>query len=483
MSRRSKITIKGCIGLFLAVTAVPVSAVQLDTKEVQLAALDEATIPQSVTVSSDCKRVAFVNRDESGSWVVVDGVASKKYRAVSPPLLFSPDGQRLAYVAVLEPGKSLVVVNGQEWPAVERLASESGLRLLFSPNSKHLAFVCGREERNCVMLDGVFEQGYLNLRSLRFSPDGERLAYIAVPRAGKEMLVVDGTAGAEYEQVGGTVFSADGQHVAYVGTRSDTRLAVHDGKEQKPYPYIAFTGSVEPGRESETVTKALFFSPDGDRLVYFAGTPDRWRLVEGKSEGEEWQAGGGAPVFSPNSHNLAFRANRDERPFIVVNGAAQELEGKAMSVGLQYSPDGKRLAHVVVAANGRMRLVVNGVAGAEWDAIGAHAEEDGNNLWFSPDSQHLAYVAERDFKWCLVRDGVEGKPYHGIAAVRFSPNSKHLAWLAVVALGRRVVIDDAEVPMKVTDRIVAGLRWQDGNTYYTAVQRGGTVVRLEVTAR
>lgn len=482
MSRRSTITIKCCLVLFLAITAVPLAAAQLETKEVQLAALDEATIPQSVTVSSDCKRVAFVTRDEFGSWVVVDGVASKKYRAVSPPLLFSPDGKRVAYVAVLEPGKSLVVVNGREWPAVERLATESGLRLLFSPNSKHLALVCGREERNCVMLDGVFGQGYLNLRSLKFSPDGERLAYVAVPRAGKEMLVLDGTAGAEYEHVDGTEFSADGKHVAYMATRGDTRLVVLDGKEQKPYPYIAFTGSVEPGRESETVRKALFFSPDGNRLVYFAGTPDRWRLVEGKSEGEEFQSGG-APVFSPDSHNLAFRADGDERPFIVVNGAARALEGKALTVGLEYSPDAKRLAYVLVAANGRMRLVVNGVGGAEWDGIGAPVEEDGNNRWFSPDSQHLAYVAERAFKWCLVRDGVEGKPYHGIAAVRFSPNSKHLACLADVAVGHRVVIDGAEVPMKVTDRILAGLRWEDGNTYCTAVQRGHTVIRLEVTAR
>ena len=482
MSRRSSITIKRCLVLFLATTALPLAAVQLETKEVQLAELGDGTIPQSVTVSSDCKRVAFVNRDETGSWVVVDGVASKKYKAVSPPLLFSPDGERLAYVAALEPGKSLVVVNGQEWPAVERLASENGLRLLFSPNSKHLAFVCGRQERNCVMLDGVFGQGYLNLRSLKFSSDGERLAYVAVPRAGKEMLVVDGTAGAEYEQVLGTVFSTDGKHVAYVGTRGDKRMAVLDGKEQKPYPYIAFTGSVEPGRESETVAKALFFSPDGNRLVYFAGTPDRWRLVEGKSEGEEFHSGG-APVFSPDSHNLAFRANRDERPFIVVNGAAQALEGKALNVGLEYSPDGKRLAHIVVAANGRMRMVVDGVAGAEWEGISADAAEEGEKFWFSPDSQHMAYVAERGFKWFLVGDGVEGQPYHGLAAIRFSPNSKHLACLASVAVGRRVVIDGAEVPMKATDRGLAGLRWADGNTCYTAVQRGRKVVRLEVTVR
>jgi WD40-like Beta Propeller Repeat len=301
-----------------------------------------------------------------------------------------------------------------------------------------------------------------------------------VPRTGKETLVVDGTAGAEYDQVVGPVFSADGKHVACVCTRSGKKLVVLDGKEQKAYPYIAFINSRRPGAEGATDPKALYFSPNGVRLVYFAGTLDRWRLVEGASESEEWQSVG-SPAFSPDSQNLAFRAGRNERPFLVVNGAARAMEGKTTEVGLRYSPDGKRLAHILVAVTGRMCVVVDGLAGAQWDHIAS--EVDGNNLWFSPDSEHLAYIAERALKWCLVRDGVEGKPYYAIAAVRFSPNSKHLACLADVALGRRVVIDGAEVPMKVTDRIIAGLRWENGDTYYTAVQRGSSVVRLEVSVR
>ena len=82
-----------------------------------------------------------------------------------------------------------------------------------------------------------------------------------------------------------------------------------------------------------------------------------------------------------------------------------------------------------------------------------------------------------------MRDGVEGKPYHGIAAVRFSPDSNHLACLAYVAAGRKVVIDGAEVPMKVTDQVIAGLRWENASTCCTAVQRGRSVVRFEATAR
>jgi len=53
-------------------------------------------------------------------------------------------------------------------------------------------------------------------------------------------------------------------------------------------------------------------------------------------------------------------------------------------------------------------VVVDGKEGKEYDGIVA------GSLKFSPDSKHLAYVAVRGEKRFVVVDGKEGKEYDGI---------------------------------------------------------------------
>src|SRR5262249_8449138 len=64
---------------------------------------------------------------------------------------------------------------------------------------------------------------------------------------------------------------------------------------------------------------------------------------------------------------------------------------------------------------GKSLLVVDGVEGKVYDGI-----MEGMPL-FSPDSKHVAYMAQRGDKWLIVVDGVEGKEYDGFlrAAVLF----------------------------------------------------------------
>ena len=52
--------------------------------------------------------------------------------------------------------------------------------------------------------------------------------------------------------------------------------------------------------------------------------------------------------------------------------------------------------------------MVDGVEGAEYEMIGT------GTLIFSPDSKHLAYAAQRDGKWRVVVDDVEGELYEPI---------------------------------------------------------------------
>jgi WD40 repeat protein len=480
---------------FLVMTAVSISAAELETREVRLSTLSDQA-EGWVVVSPDCKGVASLNRDDSGFWVMSNGVPLKKYATVAAKRpVFSPDSKRLAYVVGAPEGvKSIVVVDGKEWPPVERMAQTNGLR--FSPDSKRLAVVCGEGELFFLIVDGTNGPSYQVLGAPKFSPDGQRLAYGASPRAGKYMLVVDGKAGAEYDSISDPVFSPDSKHVACVCMRDGKKMVVVDRQEQRAYPEIcSFPHLVTPvtrGESSIESGAAPWFSPDGKRLAYFAGKPgkwriveeklegDNWRLVDQKSEGDEWE-NVGLPRFSPDSSHLAFCAGRGERQFVVFDGTTREFEGKLVSVGAAFSPDSKRFAHILVRDNERMCVVVNGVAEADYEHIATDA--DGRNLFFSPDSKHLAYIAERNYKWRVVRDGVEDKAYYQIATVRFSPDSKHLGYRADVSARSALVIDGTEADIKPGDRIWSDWVWDNASTACVAVVRGRDILRVEVTVR
>jgi hypothetical protein len=67
----------------------------------------------------------------------------------------------------------------------------------------------------------------------------------AAGRAGRQLLVMDGVEGKDYDGVkdGTTTFSADGEHWGFVAARGQMMLIVYDGKEGKGYDAIG-TNSV-----------------------------------------------------------------------------------------------------------------------------------------------------------------------------------------------------------------------------------------------
>jgi hypothetical protein len=77
----------------------------------------------------------------------------------------------------------------------------------------------------------------------------------------------------------------------------------------------------------------------------------------------------------------------------------------------------------VAVRGGKWFVVVDGKEGKEYDGI-----VKGTPV-FSPDSKHLAYMARRGGKWFVVIDGEEGKEYDGFLLgsklVFDSPKSFH----------------------------------------------------------
>jgi hypothetical protein len=94
-----------------------------------------------------------------------------------------------------------------------------------------------------------------------------------------------------------------------------------------------------------------------------------------------------------------------------------------------------------------MRVVVDGVEGKEYNKV------PGQSLLFSPDSQRLAYAAQRGKKWRVVVDGVEGKEYDGIGrgTLSFGADSQQVRYDA--KRGDQVVsvvngVEEQETPWK-----------------------------------
>jgi hypothetical protein len=121
---------------------------------------------------------------------VLDGQEGKPYDALAKrALVFSPDGRRLAYVAVLDGGERCrVVADGQEGKVYNDMAVSS---LAFSPDSRRLLYSATGDQGRVVVVEGVEGTPYEGIDSPCFSPDGRHVAYQAL-RAERERVVVDG---------------------------------------------------------------------------------------------------------------------------------------------------------------------------------------------------------------------------------------------------------------------------------------------------
>lgn len=274
----------------------------------------------SITFSNDGRRVAYVaGRRNTSGWteycVVLDGVEGPWYQALMVlGLAFSADKNTLAYAVVqLPPGQNqrqtFAVVGGVQQPAHWEVRE-----ITFSPIGAHLAYVAqDLDSGDVVVLDGTAGKPYYTLGwhvrdsgGLKFSPNGERLAYVIATNQGRR-LVVDGVEGPEYSSITDVTVGADSQHVAYL---ANGNVVVIDGVET---PYNGIKGKP-------------VFSPDARRsaaIVTVGGSGPAAVAVDGVA-GTSYSSMSSL-VFSPNGQHFAYVARDDKgKSFVVVDG----VEGK-----------------------------------------------------------------------------------------------------------------------------------------------------------
>jgi hypothetical protein len=368
-------------------------------------------VPANVTrtfYGPNGRHVAMLVRTDGGERVDVDGQTGKTYDAV---------GQKPI------PGSGAGGAFGRQLVAV-----------VFSPDGNRIAYPARLGQVEMLVVDGREGPVYDSIKFITFSRDSQHVAYVA-DKANKQMLVVDGKEGPAYSGIylwyiawespflnPGLAFSADATHVAYLAgnyhPEGNDLLLVVDGKEEP----IALQGLRE--------LFPMVVSEDGKHTAYAVKTSQAYVVHDGRKGPEYF--GVGLPVLSPDGLHLAYTASRESRgnSFLVVDGKEQEMGGGRW---IRFSPDSQHLASSTVLPDRTGAMVLDGKMQRSYDSV----------EWpvFSPDSQRLAYEAAKGNAGITVLDGVE---LPGAASLAFSPDSKRVAYFVANGDGKVVATADGQ---------------------------------------
>ncbi len=443
---------------------------------------DRMVLTDTITVSGNNRKVMCIvqvseSPEKKAFWVFLFGketfAAPGKYDAILPnSLVFSPDGENYAFVGV-RGGKFFLVVNGKQ-----RGVYDAILPPTFTPDGKKVVYAAKLGQKAFVTVENASEsqeefygsegrgKGYDAVGLPVIDRSGKRIAY-AAKQGEKWFVVVDGKEGAEYDEIpaDSLVFSLDGSRLAYVARKGENWFVVVDREESQPHEgvkkgsvtfspdgkrvaYVVKKGEkqapVVEGVEGSEFDKVITvrFSPNSQKVICVAQRDEKTMLLLDGVEIKDNIVI--LPVFSPDGQRMAYGASSGGKQFVVIDGVKGKDYDEILP-SLAFSPDSKRF--IFAAKKGKKYVaVVDGVESKEydglwWPSIFSPAKYNGKNWFtpFSPDSKRVAYFAQKDGKWFVVVDGVEGKKrYDGIVRVFFTPDSK---WVVLEAKrGNKMVV-------------------------------------------
>lgn len=360
----------------------------------------------SFQFSPDSKSYAYVTASANAdgpSFIVLNGKKQKPYAQVHGPL-FSPDGKRFAYSArTSNPWKELLVLDGQELPAVGHLIQDGNLK--FSPDSTQLSFQTHETETKKSKLflikDGKQIAAWPGGDQARvFSPDSKHLAYAVQTGPQEKAMQVNGEAGKRYQAwgVSRAVYSPDSQRLAFIvrsfdpSQRKGQNFVVIDGKSDKPYYEISLQDPI--------------FSADSKHIAYATYDGSSWFAVLDGVEGAHFK-GVKDLQFNPANGQLAYIVTKadklGDKQCVNYRGENGKLYDQVTDI--TFSSDGSLMAYA--ARNNKdksWRIVVNGKEGPSFDFILAKGAMDEKT--FKPlDQSSLRFDHDNRLHFLAVRRG------------------------------------------------------------------------------
>ncbi|WP_414663613.1 TolB family protein [Horticoccus sp. 23ND18S-11] len=366
-----------------------------------------------------------------GSWkFFVNGKAGPTAGHQDFPIVYSADESRYAYTAatVEDYKKSVLVVDG-------KVASYNGYNPQFTADSKILLT---QAPGNVVLVDGKpLGVTGIQLEKITPAPVGSRFAVIVRKRPinseGVGTLYLDGKEVAGTDGAVDISFSPDGKRYALRCRNPEAKsfFMIIDGKK---------------GSEYQSIWDKVFWTPDSSKVIYHITSGGRNFVVVNTEEFpvQSVAALNTSPIPMPAKGNrYAFTSvDGTNRNFLVVVDGKQVLPPGIAPDGASFtfSADGSRYAYVArpVGRNEIIGLVVDGtlsneLAVSEFGGMGWMNPATNVHFQFSADGKYLARMARKPDNTnagLYLNDKLVYPTTYRVAQLTFSPDSKHVAWVA-----------------------------------------------------
>ena len=225
----------------------------------------------------------------------------------------------------------------------------------------------------------------------------------------------------DYDQIKAITFSDDSRHLAFLGTKGDKQYFVVDGVEGAAYDWII----------PDSIPLPLKLSRLG---IVIQNGNEMFAVIDGKISAKGYFFIGNDRInFAADGKHYAYTARegnsttgtavvsvRATSLFQQKKGRRKRAYSTASAVPI-FSPDGNHLAYVAAPSNDKMCVVIDGKEDPVYDSIVP------GTFTFSPDSKHFAYTAFAGKKYLAVIDGKPSKPYELMRLTPiFSPDSSRV---------------------------------------------------------
>ncbi len=233
------------------------------------------------------------------------------------------------------------------------------------------------------------------------SPDGSRLAFLSGDDEHNVLQVIT----LNGESANRTSVSQfDGRHRDHRWAPTSERLAYLVQNGGDPTTHVSgYDGSTTMALTMIVAHEVGGWSYDGSSVVFTvrggAGQGIYIRNPDGVNEVRLTDQNDYMPVWSPNSHKIAFVSERDGNPEIyVMNSDATELkrltESSSTEYDISWSPNGRKLAFVS-DRDGNPEIYVVDVRDGEVNRLTHNSVRDDQPVW-SRDGKRIAFVSYHD---------------------------------------------------------------------------------------